>query len=131
MPKRNVELLIVDDESVIVEIITAMLARCAYDFRSAYDGEKAVTIAEGFHPDCVVTGVMMPKMDGLQEMAAILQFLPTCKFIFVTGCAHHPAFREEYKRLGLDLRLLLSKPFQRPDLLNALALVGFPCVAVA
>jgi hypothetical protein len=40
----------------------------------------------------------MPKMDGLQEMAAILQFLPTCKFIFVTSYAHHPVFREEYKR---------------------------------
>ena len=72
MPKRNAKLLIVDDESAIVEIIMSILSHCAYDFRSAYGCEKAVATAEEFHPDCVITGVMMQRMGGLQEMAAIL-----------------------------------------------------------
>jgi CheY-like chemotaxis protein len=127
MPASKVKLLIVDDEPAILEIITSMLAICAYDIKGAYDGDEAVAIAKEFHPDCVVTGIMMPKMDGLQEAAAILQFQPTCKFVFVTSVAYQPAIRQEYERLGLDLRLLLPKPFQRPDLLNALALAGFPC----
>ena len=69
----------------------------------------------------------MPRMDGLQEAAAILQFQPSCKFVFVTSNAHDPTIRQEYERIGLDLKLLLPKPFQRVDLLNALALAGFPC----
>ena len=126
MPAIKAKLLIVDDEPVIVEIITKLLCH-AFDTRNAYDGEEAVSIAKEFHPDCVVTGCIMPRMDGLQEAAAILQFQPSCKFVFVTSNAHDPTIRQEYERLGLDLKLLLPKPFQRVDLLNALALVGFPC----
>jgi CheY-like chemotaxis protein len=127
-PTSNTKLLIVDDETAIVEIIAHLLSSCGYDIRKAYDPNEAVSIAKEFRPDCVVTGNMMtPEMDGLQEAAAILQFLPTCKFVFVTSCAPYPVFREEYERSGLDLRLLLPKPFERLDLLNALNLAGFPC----
>src|SRR5436853_7771178 len=124
---RKTKLLIVDDEPVIVEIVTQLLCTCAYDIRTAGDGEEAVSIAKEFRPDCVVTGFMMPRMDGLREAAAILQFQPSCKFVFVTSNAHDPTIRQEYERLGLDLKLLLPKPFKLVDLLNALALAGFPC----
>ena len=124
---RKTKLLIVDDEPVIVEIITQLLCNCTYDVRTAGDGKEAVSIAQEFHPGCVVTGFMMPRMDGLQEAAAILQFQPNCKFIFVTSNAYDPAIRKEYERLGLNLNLLLPKPFRRLDLLNALTLAGFPC----
>ena len=124
---RKTKLLIVDDEPVIVEIITQLLCNCAYDIRTAGDGEEAVSIAMEFHPDCVVTGFMMPRIDGLQEAATILRFQSNCKFIFATSNAHNSVIRKEYERLGLDLKLLLTKPFHRLNLLNALALAGFPC----
>ena len=127
MMPTKAKLLIVDDEPVIVEIISKLLRRCAYDIKTAGDGEQAVSIAKEFHPDCVVTGFMMPRMDGLQEAAAILQFQPSCKFVFITSNSHDPIVREEYERLGLDLNLLLPKPFRPSDLLTALALAGFPC----
>ena len=65
MPSSKAKLLIVDDEPVIVEIITKWLCH-GYDIRNAYDGEEAVSIAKEFHPDCVVTGFMMPRMDGFR-----------------------------------------------------------------
>jgi CheY-like chemotaxis protein len=126
MPNFNTKLLVVDDEPAMVEIIAQMLSTQGYEIRNAYDGDEAVLIAKEFRPGCVVTGVMMARMNGLQEAAAILKFLPNCKFIFVTGAAHHAAFREQYSREGWDPRFLLPKPFQRPDLLNTLALAGFP-----
>ena len=85
---RKTKLLIVDDEPVIVEIVTQLLCTCAYDIRTAGNDEEAVSIAMEFHPDCVVTGFMMPRMDGLQEAATILRFQPNCKFIFATSNAH-------------------------------------------
>jgi CheY-like chemotaxis protein len=124
-PTCKARVLIVDDETAIVDFITNILSTCAYDIRAAYNGEQAVSIAREFHPDCVVTGFMMPGMDGLQKAAAILQFQPTCKFVFVTSNAQNPTVREQYERLGLDLNLLLDKPFDRRDILNALALAGF------
>lgn len=120
------KLLIVDDEPTIVEIVSDMLSPCAYDIRMAYDGQEAVLVAQEFRPDCVVTGVVMPKMDGFEEATAILQFLPTCKFVFMSGSAHK--IRAEYEQHGPYLGPLLSKPFTRLELLNALALAGFPNV---
>ena len=43
------------------------------------------------------------------------------------GEPHAHAGCLRYERIGLDLKLLLPKPLQRVDLLNALALAGFPC----
>ena len=122
------KLLIVDDEPAVVELVTHILLPCAHDIRKAYDGEEAVAVAKMFRPDCVVTGVIMPKMGGFQEAIAILQFLPTCKFVFISGSAHEPTIRAEYEQLGPDIGPLLPKPFARLDLLNALALAGFPAV---
>jgi len=127
VPTAKAKLLIVDDDPNVVEIIKKMLSRCDYDVRLAYDGDQAVSIAREFRPDCVVTGLIMPKMNGFAEANAILEFQPTCKFVFQTGMAHDAKIREGYERLGLDLRLLLPKPFTRPDLMQALALAGFPC----
>ena len=122
--------MVVDDEPALADYIAKVLAPCGYDIRGAYGGEKAVSIAKGFRPDCIVTGIMMPRMDGIQEAIAILQFLPSCKFVFVSGNSHSPSIREAYARLGWDFRLLLPKPFERSELLNAIALAGFPCAGM-
>lgn len=128
MPAVKTRFLIVDDEPTVVEIISKFLSQCAGEIRCAYDGEEAVSIAKEFYPDCVVTGIIMPTISGLQEAVAIRQFLPVCKFVFVSGSAHEPSIREEYERLGFDLKFLLEKPFSKNDLLKLLALAGIPCL---
>ena len=126
MPNFTAKLLVVDDDPWIVEIVCRMLTGNGYDVRNAFDGVEAVKMAEVFRPDCVVTGVVMPRMGGFQEAIAILQVLPTCKFIFMSGCAHEPDIRMGHEQLGPDIGPLFEKPFKRLDLLNALAAAGFP-----
>ncbi|HZP18504.1 MAG TPA: response regulator [Terriglobales bacterium] len=104
-----------------------MLSQCGFAIRVAYDGNAAVSLARDFRPDCVLTGVVMPKMDGFEEAKEILKLLPACKFIVMSGSAHMPEIREAHARLGLDQRLLLAKPFTFEELLSALRLVGFNC----
>jgi two-component system, OmpR family, alkaline phosphatase synthesis response regulator PhoP len=116
--------LVVDDCRVMVDAIADGSSPCASEIRKAYDGAEAVTIAKEFHPDCVVTGYAMPRMNGLQEAVAILQFLPQCKFVFFTSNAHNPSVREAYERLGFDPRLLIPKSGDSA-LRKALALAGF------
>ncbi len=129
LPTGKAKVLIVDDEPPIVEVLVKMLSPCGYEMRTAFNGEDAVSIANEFHPDCVLTGITMPGMNGLEEAVAILQFHPTCKFVFASGAANEPTVRKEYERLGFDPKLLLVKPFKRVDLLNALALASCPCSA--
>jgi CheY-like chemotaxis protein len=84
---------------VIVEIITKWLCH-GYDIRNAYDGEEAVSIAKEFNPDCVVTGFMMPRMDGLREAAAILQFQPSASLYSSRAMRTIPQFAKSMSGLA-------------------------------
>lgn len=128
MNSKRTKLLVVDDEPLIVDLVVHMIAHCGYEIRAAYGGMEAVSLAKDFRPDCVVTGIVMPKMFGYEEAKNILEFLPDCKFVFMSGNAHRQEFRDEHTALAFDLRLLLTKPFTLAELLGALQLAGFPCV---
>lgn len=127
MAAVKAKLLLVDDDALVLEFVGQFLSQCGYELRAACDGDEAVSIAREFHPDCVVTGIVMPRMDGFQEADAILLFLPACKFVFMSGSAHVPEIRKQYEQRFADPELLLSKPFARADLLKALTRAGFPC----
>ena len=58
--------LVADDHEQHVELLDGYLTAVGHDCFHAYDGEEAVSIAKEFHPDCVVTGFMMPRMDGFR-----------------------------------------------------------------
>jgi CheY-like chemotaxis protein len=109
----------------VADAIAYGLSPWASEIRKAYDGAEAVAVAKEFHPDCVVTGYAMPRMNGLQEAVAILKFLPQCKFVFFTNNADNPSVREAYERLGFDPRLLILKTGSS-ELSKALTLAGFP-----
>ncbi|HJT71698.1 MAG TPA: response regulator [Terriglobales bacterium] len=121
------KLLIVDDEPNVVAILTHMVAHCGYEIRVAYDGDEAVAAAKDFHPDCVMTGIMMPRMDGVDEAKAILEFLPDCKFVVVSSNSHMQCFRDAFAALGVEERLLVEKPCTPKEIFDALELAGFPC----
>ena len=129
MDSKRTKLLVVDDEPPIVDLVVHLIAHCGYEIRVAYDGLEAISVAKDFRPDCVVTGIVMPKMLGFEEAKEILKFLPNCKFILMSGSGHLQEFRDEHTALGFDLRLLLTKPFTLAEFLGALQLAGFPCVA--
>jgi YesN/AraC family two-component response regulator len=125
---KRTKLLVVDDEEPIVGWVVQMISHCECDVRVAYDGTEAVSAAKDFHPDFVITGIVMPKMCGFEEAKEILKFLPDCKFILMSGSAHLQEFQDAHIALGFDLRLLLTKPFKPTELLAALQFAGFPCV---
>jgi len=124
MTTSNPKFLIVDDEPMVVEVVVRCVSPGALNIRKAYDGEEAIAIAREFRPDCVITGVIMPGMSGFQEAIEILKFLPTCKFVFMSGSAHEPTIRSEYEQFSANASALLPKPFSRLELLNALAAAG-------
>jgi CheY-like chemotaxis protein len=126
---KPTKLLVVDDEEAVVDFVVHMISHCEYEIRVAYDGTEAVSVAKDFHPDCVVTGIVMPKMSGFEEAKEILRFLPNCKFVLMSGSAHLQEFRDTHTALGFDLRVLLEKPFKVTELLAALQFAGFPCLA--
>jgi two-component system, OmpR family, alkaline phosphatase synthesis response regulator PhoP len=60
------KILLVDDESDILEMIGYNLEKEGYEVQTAVNGRKAIEIAKNFNPDLVLLDVMMPEMDGME-----------------------------------------------------------------
>ena len=58
-------MLVVDDESVVREVVVKYLRREGYRTLEAGDGDSAVALVEHEHPDLVVLDLMLPGTDGL------------------------------------------------------------------
>ena len=130
MTSKAIKLLLVDDDPVLVELLTGLISQCDCEIRVAFDGSEAVSVAKEFRPDCVLTGVMMPKMGGFEEARQILELLPDCKFVLMSGSAHLQELRDAHMKLGFDPRLLLTKPFTWTEMFSTLQLAGFTCTGL-
>ncbi len=64
--KQNLKVLVVDDESDILELLEYNLKKEGYEVKTANDGRKAVEIAKTFQPQLVLLDIMMPHQDGVE-----------------------------------------------------------------
>jgi DNA-binding response OmpR family regulator len=59
-------ILVVEDEALIADAISARLRSEGYDVQQAADGPAGVAYAQRFEPDLVILDLMLPGMDGLE-----------------------------------------------------------------
>jgi two-component system, cell cycle response regulator len=59
-------ILVVDDVELNVKLLEAKLANEYFEVISAYDGARALTLADEELPDIILLDVMMPRMDGFE-----------------------------------------------------------------
>jgi DNA-binding response OmpR family regulator len=60
------KILVVDDESIVREVVERYLIRDGYSVRTAADGRDALAKASEDAPDLVVLDLMLPEIDGLE-----------------------------------------------------------------
>ena len=65
MKKKDIKILLVDDEPDVVEIIRYNLDQEGYKIYTASDGKEAIEKAKKKIPHLIIMDVMMPKMDGI------------------------------------------------------------------
>lgn len=66
MKKKDIKILLVDDEPDILEILEYNLAQEGYQISTANNGKEAVTKAKKELPHLIILDVMMPEMDGIE-----------------------------------------------------------------
>ena len=64
--KVNGKILVVDDVSANVDLLTSMLRRDGHEVLTASDGQNALDVIGEAHPDLVLMDVMMPKLNGFE-----------------------------------------------------------------
>jgi len=94
--KQSQKVLVVDDESDILDLLKYNLAKEGYDVKTSTDGRKAVEIARSYHPDLVLLDIMMPHQDGVETCRQLREIpeLSNSFIIFLT------ARSEEYSEVA-------------------------------
>ena len=67
--------LVVDDEEVIVDLLTLLLDADGRTILGAHDGVEALAVARERRPDLVISDVMMPRLDG-RELCRLIRSDP-------------------------------------------------------
>jgi signal transduction histidine kinase/ActR/RegA family two-component response regulator len=106
-PPAALSVLVVDDNSDIIETMTLLLQDWGYRTLSATDGEAGLALAEAQRPDIVLMDIGMPRMDGY-EMARRIRALPGGKamtLIAVSGWGQAGDLARS-REAGIDEHLL-------------------------
>ena len=84
----------------------------------ASNGQEALKIAKWFHPDIVLTDIRMPKMDGIDFAAELLENNRESRVIFISGY-----MEIEYLKSAIRLSVVdyIEKPIDLAALKKALA----------
>lgn len=71
MKKKDILILLVDDEPDILEIVRYNLSAEGYSVITAENGAQAVKLARKKRPQLIILDVMMPEMDGIEACEQI------------------------------------------------------------
>jgi len=116
-------ILVVDDISINISLIKALLRKVSCEVLSATSGEQALQIAEEQQPDLILLDIMMPDMDG-HKVLSHLQSNPKTKDIkVVMQSAVADAFSMQ-KAQEMGAAGYLTKPIQSDSLLKVIESLG-------
>ncbi len=106
-------ILIVDDEKMIINLLTHNLEKEGYNVIEAKDGLEAINVAQEKKPDLILLDIMLPKLDGLSVCKRIKNMM-NIPILMVTA-----KDEELDKILGLELGAddYITKPFSVRELL--------------
>jgi two-component system cell cycle sensor histidine kinase/response regulator CckA len=111
-PRR---ILLMDDEQMILDIVSRMLGHLGYEVQSSMDGAQAIAAftkakSQGEPFDVVMMDLVIPNGVGGQEAAPTLrQIDPHAKIIASSGHLDHPVMKD-HRKYGFTA--ILEKPYK-------------------
>ena len=104
-------LLIVDDEPLMTDMLSAYLVRYGYHIVTAGNGQQALEIIQerGLFMDAVITDMVMPLMNGLQLAKQLFLLAPDVPVLLATG---RDARESELNSLTPNIVEVVQKPYQ-------------------
>jgi two-component system response regulator HydG len=108
------KILLVDDESGILETLRILLQGDGYEVVSALSGAEAVEMLPSASPDIVLTDIRMPGMTGLEVMAKAHEVDPETAVILMTAQA---SLQTAVRAVNEGAYYYLQKPFANDELL--------------
>ncbi|MCI4625250.1 MAG: response regulator [Candidatus Magnetoovum sp. WYHC-5] len=120
LDKRIVEelvLLFVEDEVLTASMFIKTLKRRFKEVYLACNGNEGIELFNRYKPDIVLTDILMPKMNGIEMIAAIKEIAKQTPII-VMSAVSELNYIERAKELGIQDYLI--KPIQSEEFFSVL-----------
>ncbi len=117
-PERSLRILVVEDETLVREVLTIYLTEDNHEVETAENGREGLEKFKAGHFDIILSDRAMPEMNGDQLAAAVKKINPSMPVVLLTGFGDLMIGAGEQPE-GVDL--VVSKPFNLNSLRDALA----------
>lgn len=117
-PRKRV--LVVDDESDVVELVRVVLSTKGYEVIPTYNGEDGLNAAIAEKPDLIITDLKMPGMSGMEFIKHIRANadLAAIPVLVISSLGSQVDKPDSFWTLGLGSDDFLAKPFDPLGLLG-------------
>src|SRR5256714_13935196 len=119
------KILVADDESHILHVVSLKLRNAGYRVVTARDGQEALELASSEKPDLLITDYHMPQLSGLELCQKLKQDPATSEIpaIMLTARGYHLEPRDTEES---GILRMISKPFSPRHLLTTVnEVLGF------
>jgi DNA-binding NtrC family response regulator len=106
--------LVVDDETAILDTLRILLRREGFDVVTAAGGQRAIDALAETKPDVVISDVRMPGAGGLDVLSAVRTFDPSIPVVLMTAQA---SLQTAVRAVNEGAFYYLQKPFSNEELL--------------
>lgn len=87
-PRRGrPRILVVDDQKLIVDTLAEILRGAGFEVAGACDAWAALELAASFHPERILSDILMPGMNGVELAIAVRKMYPSIKILLFSGQA--------------------------------------------
>ncbi len=109
----SINILVVDDESVIREVLEKILKKGGFSVTAVGSGRLALNYLKSYRVDLLVTDIKMPEMSGLELLKEVKLRFPEVAIIVMTAFGDSYAIKDALL-LGADE--YITKPFKADEL---------------
>jgi two-component system, NtrC family, response regulator AtoC len=113
MNKTSAHLLVVDDDSVTINLLKEVLSKEGYDVETALSGEEAIARGMDNLFDIVITDVRMGDKDGMEVLRSFKKIVPETTVIMITAFGSIETAIEAIREGAFDY---ISKPFKLDEI---------------
>ena len=113
--ESKVKVLIVDDDSDVLNLLENWLTNEEFDVKRAMSGMEALSQVSIYAPDLVITDLYMEGMDGMALMTELHNDNPLLPVIMLSGQAQIP---DAIKAMHLGTSAFLTKPINQAEFLE-------------
>jgi DNA-binding NtrC family response regulator len=117
---EKLRVLVADDDYIIASTLSQILRLSGYDAETVSSGEEAIAAAAKSKPDVFISDVVMGGITGIDAAIRVLEFVPACLVILISGQARVMNEMSGERRTNHEFEIL-PKPVHPKVLLEQIA----------